>query len=170
MTTSPRSSTSPAARRPAASSLAAGSGGGHAGYNWQYGRIVAGLEADFSLTDIDGASRPVTAFGEIRTDTLGDRIKYLATARTRLGWLPVDNVMLYATAGPAWARMERTRQRLLSALAVSETTSRRTPTDRFGGVVGAGAEWMPFGANWIGRVEYLHYDFGKVRDTTTTVT
>lgn len=30
--------------------------------------------------------------------------------------------------------------------------------------------WMSFGANWIGRVEYLHYDFGKVRNTTTTVT
>jgi outer membrane immunogenic protein len=58
----------------------------------------------------------------------------------------------------------------LTALAVSETTSRRRrPT---GSVVlfGAGAEWMPFGANWIGRVEYLHYDFGKVRGTTTTVT
>jgi len=35
---------------------------------------------------------------------------------------------------------------------------------------GAGAEWMPFGANWIGRVEYLHYDFGKVRNTSTVVT
>ena len=30
--------------------------GGHAGYNWQYGRAVAGLEADFSLTGIKGSS------------------------------------------------------------------------------------------------------------------
>ena len=84
--------------------------GGHAGYNWRSGRIVAGLEADFSLADIEGASRPVTqlGFGGSQTDTLGDRIKSLATARTRLGWLPVDNVMLYATPGPAWTRMERT--------------------------------------------------------------
>jgi outer membrane immunogenic protein len=28
---------------------------------------------------------------------------------------------------------------------------------------------MPFGPNWIGRVEYLHYDFGRARNTTTTV-
>jgi outer membrane immunogenic protein len=128
--------------------------------------------ADFSFADIDGASRPVTQFtlGEIRTDTPGDRIKYLATARTRLGWLPVDSVMLYATAGPAWARMERTLTRTFDGAAGFRNDVQTAPTDRFGGVVGAGAEWMPFGANWIGRVEYLHYDFGEVRDTTTTVT
>ncbi len=91
-------------------------GGGQVGHNWQYGRIVAGLEADFSFADIEGASRAVTqpGFGGTQTDTLGDKIKYLATARTRLGWLPIDSVMLYATAGPAWARMERIWTTILS--------------------------------------------------------
>lgn len=145
-------------------------GGGHVGHNWQYGRIVAGLEADFSFADIEGASRAVTqpGFGGTQTDTLGDKIKYLATARTRLGWLPIDSVMLYATAGPAWARMERIWTTILDG-GGTRTDVLTTPADRLGGVVGAGAEWMPFGSNWIGRLEYLHYDFGRVRDTTTTV-
>jgi outer membrane immunogenic protein len=145
-------------------------GGGQVGHNWQYGRIVAGLEADFSFADIEGASRAVTqpGFGGTQTDTLGDKIKYLATARTRLGWLPIDSVMLYATAGPAWARMERIWTTILSGGGV-RTDVLTTPADRLGGVVGAGAEWMSFGPNWIGRLEYLHYDFGRVRDTTTTV-
>jgi outer membrane immunogenic protein len=145
--------------------------GGHAGRNWQYGGIVAGLEADLSFADIVGSSRPVTqpGFGGTQTDTLGDRIKYLATARARLGWLPADSVMLYATAGPAWARMERVWTTVLTGGGV-RTDVLTTPTDRLGGVVGAGAEWMPFGSNWTSRLEYLHYDFGKVRDTTTTVT
>jgi len=147
-------------------------GGGHAGHNWQYGRVVAGLEIDFSLADIEGASRPVTqpGFGGPQTDTLGDKVKYLATARARLGWLPADSVMLYATAGPAWARMERAEITIFDGAGGLRNDDVTTPTNRFGGVVGAGAEWMPFGPNWIGRVEYLHYDFGKVRDTTTTVT
>jgi outer membrane immunogenic protein len=146
--------------------------GSHVGHNWQYGRIVAGLETDFSFADIEGTSRPVTqpGFGGPQTDTLGDRIKYLATARARLGWLPVDNVMLYATGGPAFARMERTRTTTLNGAFVFQHEVQTTPSDRFGGVIGAGAEWMPFGPNWIGRLEYLHYDFGRVRDTTTTVT
>ena len=112
-------------------------GGGHAGYNWQYGRTVAGLEADFSFADIDGASRPVTQFtlGEIRTDTPGDTIKYLATARTRLGWLPGDSVMLYATAGPAWARMERMLTRTFDGAGGFRNDVQTAPTDRFGGVV-----------------------------------
>jgi outer membrane immunogenic protein len=144
--------------------------GGHAGHNWQYRRIVAGLEADFSFVDIEGTSRPVTqpGMGGTQTDRLEDKVKYLATARARLGWLPIDSVMLYATAGPAFARMERIWTTTLTGGGV-RTDVLTMPANRFGGVVGAGAEWMPFGSNWIGRLEYLHYDFGRVRDTTTTV-
>ena len=93
--------------------------------------------ADFSFADIDGASRPVTQFtlGEIRTDTPGDTIKYLATARTRLGWLPGDSVMLYATAGPAWARMERMLTRTFDGAGGFRNDVQTAPTDRFGGVV-----------------------------------
>ena len=146
--------------------------GGHAGYNWQYGRVVAGLEVDFSFADLNGASNPVTRFfpgGLLQTDTRADKVKCLATARARLGWVPVDSVLLYATAGPAWERIERTATTIQQDPTGMRTDIFTNPTNRFGGVVGAGAEWMPFGPNWIGRVEYLHYDFGKVRETTTLV-
>jgi hypothetical protein len=66
--------------------------------------------------------------------------------------------------------MERTRTTTLNGAFIFQHEVQTTPSDRFGGVIGAGAEWMPFGPNWIGRLEYLHYDFGRVRDTTTTVT
>ncbi|WP_291602006.1 hypothetical protein [Bradyrhizobium sp.] len=146
-------------------------GGGHAGYNWQYGRLVAGLEADFSFADVKGASTPATADwgGVLLTATLEDRIKYVGTARARLGWAPTDRVLLYATAGAAWERFERTRTETYTTGANYQSFIGTRPADRVGGVIGAGAEWMPFGPNWIGRLEYLHYDFGKVRDTTTVV-
>ena len=147
--------------------------GGHAGYNWQYGRVVAGLETDFSFSGIKGSSTPVidTFGGGTQTTTLSDKVKYLATTRARLGWLPADNVLLYATGGLAWERLERSRivvQNGPGALAQTETGT--APSDRFGAVIGAGAEWMPFGPNWVGRVEYLHYDFGKFEDTHTFTT
>ena len=49
--------------------------GGHAGYNWQYGRTVTGLEIDWSAADISGNSQlsAVTIFGpqtHDRTDRL----------------------------------------------------------------------------------------------------
>jgi outer membrane immunogenic protein len=144
-------------------------GGGHVGHNWQFGRLVAGMEGDASFADIEGTSRPVTqpGFGGSQTDVLGDRIKFLATARARLGWLPVDNLLLYATGGPAFARMERTWSTVLTGAGGSRTDLLTTPSNRFGGVIGGGAEWMPFGPNWIGRIEYLHHDFGRVRDVLT---
>jgi outer membrane immunogenic protein len=144
--------------------------GGHAGYNWQYGRAVAGLEADASLGDLAGRSAAVTGPGGIggtATDTLEDRVKMLATARARLGWLPADAVLLYATGGLAWERLERTRTTANVNGGFAETEQRRTSLDHFGGVIGAGAEWMPWGPNWVGRLEYLHYDFGKVQDAVT---
>ncbi|MES2195537.1 MAG: hypothetical protein V4517_14045 [Pseudomonadota bacterium] len=145
--------------------------GGHTGYNWQYGRVVTGLEVDFSLSDIRGNSGSVMGGngfpGFTETHSLGDRVKYLATARARLGWLPTENALLYATGGPAWERLERTGTTASAQAGLSMVESTTTPSDHFGGVIGAGAEWMPWGPNWIGRLEYLHYDFGKVQDTVT---
>jgi opacity protein-like surface antigen len=142
--------------------------GGQVGYNWQYGRAVAGLEIDFSFSDIKGTSAPLVQNnnGLATTDTLSDRVKNLASARARLGWAPIDNVLLFATAGPAWERLERTLTNSQFGNLI-QTTANMTPSDHFGAVVGAGAEWMPFGPNWVGRVEYLHYDFGKFQDATT---
>jgi opacity protein-like surface antigen len=143
--------------------------GGHAGYNWQYGRVVTGLETDFSFGDLKGTSTAVTEIiggGGTLTTTLSDKVKYLATTRARLGWLPADNVLLYATGGLAWERLERTEVGVRTGPG-ARTDTGVTPSDRFGAVIGTGAEWMPFGPNWIGRVEYLHYDFGKFESTTT---
>jgi outer membrane immunogenic protein len=148
--------------------------GGHAGYNWQYGRVVTGLETDFSFSGITGNSTPVidtAGGGATQTTTLSDKVKYLATSRARLGWLPADNVLLYATGGLAWERLERSRIIVENRPgAFSQTDTGTVPSDRFGAVIGAGAEWMPFGPNWVGRVEYLHYDFGKFEDANTFTT
>ena len=53
--------------------------GGQAGYNWQNGRWVAGVELDGGATDMRGESTPTARFSA-RQD-----VKYLGTLRARAG-------------------------------------------------------------------------------------
>src|SRR4030081_2299865 len=70
--------------------------GGHAGYNWQFGKVVAGVELDFSGTDIKGSTVATLAVPQgSLLESRADDVNYLGTARARLGWLPADNVLLY---------------------------------------------------------------------------
>jgi opacity protein-like surface antigen len=145
--------------------------GAQAGYNWQFGPVVTGLEIDFSVTDIkgsNGVSQSLVIPGEgsaSSSETLGENVKYLGSARARLGWLPAGNVLLYGTAGLAWERLDRTQDSSQVFTPIepsgggSQFSSTRSPTDKFGWVAGVGAEMMLGSPNWIGRVEYLHYDF-----------
>ena len=96
--------------------------------------------------------------------SMNDRVKHLATSRARLGWLPTETVLLYATGGLAWERLERNKATVTSTSLFAQNEWRSSASDHFGGVIGAGVEWMPWGPNWIGRLEYLHYEFGKVND------
>lgn len=145
--------------------------GGHSGYNWQYDRIVTGLEIDFSFSGLNGNSAAVTAPngfpGFTTTTSLADRVNYLATSRGRLGWLPSDTVLLYATGGLAWERLARGLTSVTTGFGIVDDNRQTVRSDLFGGVIGAGAEWMPLGSNWIARLEYLHYDFGRPQATTT---
>jgi len=140
-------------------------GGGQAGYNWQYARVVAGLEIDGSATGIQGSSLPVTS-GNL-TRTLSDNVKYLGTARGRLGWTPAGNWLLYGTGGLAWERVNRSRVDV-EPVGQGNTTRNAddTPLDHFGWVAGVGVESFIGSSNWIARLEYLHYDFGTVEGTT----
>ena len=150
--------------------------GGQAGYNWQYGRWVTGLEVDGSATQIRGTSTPVVrnfAGGLTITDTRGDDVKYLGTVRARVGGaVPFANtdVLLYGTAGLAWERLNRTDSTFNALPGGTQLVSTVTPRDHFGWVAGVGGEVRLGATNWIGRVEYLHYDFGTVEPAQTIIT
>jgi outer membrane immunogenic protein len=149
--------------------------GGHAGYNWQFGKVVAGVELDFSGTDIKGSTAASLSIPQGSLfHSRADDIKYLGTARARLGWSPADNVLLYGTAGLGWARVDRTKTDVqagfLGGLPFSINQTFQTPSDRFGWIAGAGAEVALWSTNWVGRIEYLHYDFGTTEGTSSFVT
>ena len=102
--------------------------GGQAGYNWQYGRWVAGFEVDGSATRICGESTPFVqnlGGGVTTTDIVSDDVKYLGTVRTRVGGaVPFANtdVLLYGTAGLAWERLHRTETNAIVVPPISQTS------------------------------------------------
>ncbi len=114
--------------------------GGHVGYNWQYGSVVAGIEGDFDGADIK------------KTDDFGLRQKTdeLASARGRLGYLVLPQLLAYGTAGAAWGHFDITD----TVFGGSEDIN------QFGWAAGAGLEYK-FLDHFTLRAEYLHYDFPK---------
>lgn len=141
--------------------------GAHMGHNWQFGRVVTGVEVDLDDADIKGktTSGTYTITGVTTGVTQTERIAYLGTARGRLGWSASDNLMLYGTAGLAWERYEQITDAHVTQNGASGDRHSVTPSDRFGFVVGTGAEMKLGASGWTGRVEYLHYDFGQVLPT-----
>ena len=79
----------------------------HAGYNYQYGALVVGLEADAEVTDVRGGfvdppAAPFNPGGYGNT-----RVNYQASLRARLG-LALGRTMIYTTGGPSVAQIETT--------------------------------------------------------------
>jgi outer membrane immunogenic protein len=115
-------------------------GGVHAGYNWQSGERVFGVEGDVSF---------------------GDGVDYLASVRARLGYA-MDNLLLYVTGGVAFAGFDDA--------SVVMSGHNWNKSLNFGGdsevgfVVGGGAEYK-LAPNWSIGVEGLYYAFGDSDDT-----
>jgi outer membrane immunogenic protein len=124
--------------------LTGGLVGGHAGYNWQYGSVVAGVEVDFDGADLK-KTVPVTLHRVPGSVT--EKTDELATARARLGYVVLPQLLAYGTAGAGWAHS--------SAV---DTFGNSGFANQFGWVAGAGLEYKVWGP-LIARVEYLHYDF-----------
>jgi outer membrane immunogenic protein len=116
-------------------------GGVQAGYNWQVGQLVYGVEADFQGSDIKA---DLTLGGP----GLEAKVDWFGTVRARLGYAPVDRFMVYGTGGLAYGHEK------ISApgLDLSKT--------RVGWTVGAGAEYA-ITNNWSFKSEYLYTDLGK---------
>jgi outer membrane immunogenic protein len=141
-------------------------GGAQAGYNWQLGKYVAGIEADIQgLSRADGSGAitntavvvgvPITS---TQTGTMST--SYLGTLRGRLGLLVKPTWLAYVTGGLAYGGVK-----------ASDTLS-QTGTNGFAGAgsgslsgtragwtLGAGLEWM-VAPQWSVKAEYLHYDLG----------
>ena len=164
-------------------------GGGQAGYNWQAGPGLAGLEADIQSTRQRATKTYVCPGADCSSSTTGvdvpvtytHELDWFATVRARFGATVTADVLLYATGGYAIGGMSHVGTisgtnlvPLLDANANlvldvngnpistvgSNSASFVTHTTCSGWTVGGGVEARLTG-NLTGKVEYLHLDFGS---------
>jgi outer membrane immunogenic protein len=116
--------------------------GGTAGYNFQFGQVVAGIEGDVDWSGINGTTNNLCPFG-CKTSN-----NWLATVRGRLGYA-ADRFMPFVTGGGAFGDIRA------SSPGLPDTSS-----DKTGWTIGAGLE-TAFAPNWTAKVEYLYVDLGS---------
>jgi len=142
-------------------------GGGQIGWNYQTGNLVAGVEADFSYSDINGdlsLRNTLVGFGGATfTYAESQRLRWFGTARGRIGVTPASNWLIYATGGFAYGKVNAETH--LTFIDIFGVTSAQyhgaASTTRTGWTIGGGAEAAVAG-NWTAKLEYLYYDLGSV--------
>lgn len=114
-----------------------------AGYNWQSGAIVYGIEGDYDWSMMKGS---VACDPGSVCET---KNSYLATFRGRLGYA-FDRWLPYLTVGAAYGNIKA--HHLPDELSASKS--------KLGWTGGVGVEYAFLG-NWTAKVEYLYVDLGS---------
>jgi outer membrane immunogenic protein len=89
-------------------------GGAQAGFNWQFARNwVIGDEIDFDWSGMKDSSTagplpPGPPGTGVFSSNLSEHVEWFGTARIRLGFLPVNPLLVYVTGGFAYGRVDRT--------------------------------------------------------------
>jgi outer membrane immunogenic protein len=138
-----------------------GLAGGTIGYNWQWGNIVAGLEADMSWAGINGSVNLPALCSAGGGTVCFTNMRWLNTDRARLGVLvgAQNQFLLYVTGGLAGADIRSGQQPCAVPLAAfGQVASCGTKTE-WAAVGGAGVEAMIV-QHWSAKLEYLYTNFG----------
>jgi outer membrane immunogenic protein len=120
-----------------------------AGYDWQFGAWVIGGVADFAFSDVEDS---VSGFGIAPARyTLTRELNWVFGARLRGGYVLPSDLLVYGTAGFAWADMDH----VLETTDASSTFAERGSDGVSGLQLGIGVEWS-LGRNWRIAGEYLY--------------
>ena len=143
-------------------------GGVQAGYNWQSGHWLAGIEGDVEYLHLNFPARTYVPFvGNNNTAVMSayDNANWVASLRPRLGWADGD-WLFFLTGGPAVTKYEDE----FSIWVVNssggdqfwQTSGLRAW--RLGYAAGGEVE-RAIGNNWSVKAEYLHFDFDSATAT-----
>src|SRR6202161_4358198 len=111
-------------------------GGAQAGYNWQTGPWVFGVEGDIEATGAQDNSRP-WKFSHSWVGTVRGRAAYA-----------FSNILFYGTGGLAFGELR------------GETFGLAESHTNLGWTAGVGAE-VGFAPNWSAKIEYLYVDLAN---------
>ena len=148
-------------------------GGLQAGYNYQHGAAVFGIEADIALTDLNGSVSSVATASSATLSstarlTLTSEVEWLGTVRPRIGYA-FDQTLVYATGGLAFADFSLGADLAVTTTVLSggsSTTSRAATSVSdtvYGWTVGGGIEhaFMP---NVSAKLEYSYVKLDRDED------
>jgi outer membrane immunogenic protein len=151
-------------------------GGGQAGYNWQTGAFVLGVETDFDGTTVSksfnnvgvpfaGAGVPAILAGDFLSVNGKASLSWLGTTRARVGFVatPDNRLMIYATGGVAYGGGSANFS-VFDSTTGSFFTGNPSST-RVGWTIGGGVEYAVTNNITI-KGEYLYADLGKSDFTT----
>jgi outer membrane immunogenic protein len=145
-------------------------GGAQAGYNWQTGAMVYGVEGDFNYfhNAVSGVHTVTLFSGGPRTVTVGESAStdWLFTFRGRLGFLASPAWLVYGTGGLAVTNLH-------AAWTFNETAFNNSAGSAFsntkaGWTIGGGVETQ-FSGGWRLGLEYLYVAFDSSTSTMPIV-
>jgi outer membrane immunogenic protein len=135
-------------------------GGGQLGYNWQFGSLLLGGEADIQGTSFHGSRVLVSTLGNSITSNTS--LDYLGTLRGRVGFAH-DRWLVYGTGGLAYTTINHDGMGLVGVGGTYSGANTKT-----GFAAGGGVEWA-FADRWSAKAEYLYSQFpGFINVYTTT--
>jgi outer membrane immunogenic protein len=151
--------------------------GGSAGYNFQAGSIVFGVEGSFGAFHLsDTAATTFSALSlipapavvpvSLLTSTTVET-DWLATIRGRVGFT-FNRALFYGTGGAAFASANFHQHNLYqtaAGLITNQETASFSDT-LTGWTAGGGVEYR-LGNNWSAKIEYLHFDFSSLSGSST---
>jgi outer membrane immunogenic protein len=147
---------------PYANSPSGGLIGGHAGYNWQIGKMVLGIEGDANAAlGVSGATSTVYNSLGLNGNPVGTTLYPIRARqvsnediRLRLGYA-IDRTLLYLAGGAAFGDVKTTYY-----TSAPSTPYLTVSTQRVGWTLGGGLEYA-FTDSILGRVEYRYTDLGS---------
>ncbi len=149
-------------------------GGGQAGYNWQTGAFVLGVETDFDGTTMSKTFNYTSPAFAVGTPFPGDilsvnakaNLDWLGTTRARLGFVatPDNRLMFYATGGVAYGGGSSSFHAFDTQNDIFLSGS--PSSSRVGWTIGAGAEYA-ITNNITVKGEYLYYNLGSTSFQST---
>jgi outer membrane immunogenic protein len=143
-------------------------GGAEAGFNWQAGNFVAGIETDFQSYRQNGFGSGTAIYPTLApskfTVSQSFSTEWLWTLRPRIG-VTSNNWLFYATGGLAVTSV-KANWSFIDDFADAESAS--MSKTRTGWTIGGGAEYA-LSKRWSLKAEYLHLDFGNLQMTTNNL-
>lgn len=132
-------------------------GGAQAGYNWQTGPLVLGLEANFEGSGLRGGRTTpcVPPFCGVLAASYTQQLSWFGTLRPQIGYA-LGNWLLYATGGGALGQLDTNATAATGSFFAAD--NRKATRD--GWTLGGGVE-VELATHWTAKVEYLYLDLGS---------